>query len=134
MSTATTNFGLGKAVDADNAEVYLTVTLPAALDLIDTNLRTVTGGFTVLTGGLSVVAGAINFGTAVAANAGLSVTAGATAVGILSASGLISGSAGLTITAGTINYGAPPAFVAGDRYLVIDASGNIHKSAIGPAS
>lgn len=28
----------------------------------------------------------------------------------------------------------PPAFVAGDHYLVIDGSGNVHKSALGPAS
>jgi len=29
---------------------------------------------------------------------------------------------------------SPGAFVSGDKYLVIDASGNIHKSALGPAS
>ena len=29
---------------------------------------------------------------------------------------------------------AQPAFVAGDKYLVIDASGNVHVSAVGPAS
>ena len=56
MSTPTSNMALLKGVDADNAEVYLTVTLAAALDTIDTNLRTVTGGFTVVTGGLTVTA------------------------------------------------------------------------------
>lgn len=28
----------------------------------------------------------------------------------------------------------PPVFVAGDKYLVVDASGNIHRSALGPGS
>ena len=36
--------------------------------------------------------------------------------------------------AGTASIAGVPAFAAGDKYLVIDASGNIHKSAIGPAS
>lgn len=35
---------------------------------------------------------------------------------------------------GAITITTPPAFVAGDKYLVIDASGNIHVSALGPAS
>ncbi len=29
---------------------------------------------------------------------------------------------------------APPAFVTGDKYLIIDSSGNVHKSGLGPAS
>ncbi len=256
MSTPTTNFALGKGVDADNAEVYLTVTLAAALDTIDTNLRTVTGGFTVTTGGLTVTAGTVGIGAAAATQIGLYVTgailSGATAQygvdvtatgssagtseitgvnsipvtqatsftvttvagfhagnpvkgagsTITSAYGLLvdpvtsgntnnyglyvgtpsggsganiglylggglpalafgganpvitGGSAslyfqnnantvanmhlpdggGLVIDRGTVTYTAPPAFVAGDKYLVIDSSGNIHKSAIGPAS
>lgn len=35
---------------------------------------------------------------------------------------------------GTLIYTNPPAFASGDKYLVIDSSGNIHKSALGPAS
>jgi hypothetical protein len=35
---------------------------------------------------------------------------------------------------GLINIAVPGAFVAGDRYLVIDASGNVHRSALSPAS
>jgi hypothetical protein len=42
------------------------------------------------------------------------------------------------IALGTANHHTTiqgtPAFVAGDRYLVIDANGNLHKSALGPAS
>ena len=35
---------------------------------------------------------------------------------------------------GYLTLTAPPAFVANDKYLVIDASGNVHVSAVGPAS
>ena len=34
----------------------------------------------------------------------------------------------------TLNLTTQPAFVAGDKYLVIDAAGNVHVSALGPAS
>ena len=34
----------------------------------------------------------------------------------------------------TLNMTTQPAFVAGDKYLVIDAAGNVHVSALGPAS
>lgn len=34
----------------------------------------------------------------------------------------------------TVNLTTQPAFVAGDKYLVIDATGNVHVSALGPAS
>ena len=37
-------------------------------------------------------------------------------------------------TAGTLQIGSRPAFVAGDKYLIVDASGNIHVSATGPGS
>jgi hypothetical protein len=37
-------------------------------------------------------------------------------------------------SSGVLNLSSIPAFVASDRYLVVDASGNIHKSALGPAS
>jgi hypothetical protein len=47
----------------------------------------------------------------------------------------ISGNVKMTISAAAvITIATPPAFAAGDKYLVIDASGNIHKSALGPAS
>jgi hypothetical protein len=39
-----------------------------------------------------------------------------------------------TLKAATAILPAVPAFVSGDKYLVIDASGNIHKSAVGPGS
>jgi hypothetical protein len=35
---------------------------------------------------------------------------------------------------GTLGIGSRPAFVAGDKYLVADSSGNVHVSATGPAS
>ena len=37
-------------------------------------------------------------------------------------------------SAGVVRITNVPAFAAGDKYLVIDASGNIHVSALGPAS
>ena len=40
----------------------------------------------------------------------------------------------ILINATTVRLAAPPAFVASDKYLVIDSSGNIHVSALGPAS
>lgn len=40
--------------------------------------------------------------------------------------------AAVTITGPTI--GTSPAFVSGDKYLVVDTNGNIHVSALGPAS
>lgn len=42
----------------------------------------------------------------------------------------------LSVDAAGITFGGYTAtsFVAGDKYLVIDASGNVHRSAIGPAS
>jgi len=39
-----------------------------------------------------------------------------------------------TATVASLIVQSPAAFAAGDRYLVVDASGNVHKSAIGPAS
>lgn len=42
--------------------------------------------------------------------------------------------AGTSVVTPALVVSAAPAFVAGDRYLVVDASGNVHKSAIGPAS
>jgi hypothetical protein len=38
------------------------------------------------------------------------------------------------LQAGGIRLAATPDFVAGDKYLTVDASGNVHVSAIGPAS
>lgn len=43
------------------------------------------------------------------------------------------GSSGVK-TFGPLLIGNRPAFVAGDKYLVVDASGNVHVSALGPAS
>jgi hypothetical protein len=40
----------------------------------------------------------------------------------------------LWLTAGVVRLQATPAFVAGDKYVVMDANGNIHVSALGPAS
>jgi hypothetical protein len=37
-------------------------------------------------------------------------------------------------TAGTLKIGSRPAFAAGDKYLIVDASGNVHVSGLGPAS
>lgn len=36
--------------------------------------------------------------------------------------------------AGKLLIGNRPAFVTGDKYLVVDASGNVHVSSLGPAS
>ena len=41
---------------------------------------------------------------------------------------------GNTTVAGTLTVATIGAFVASDKYLVVDANGNIHKSATGPAS
>lgn len=38
------------------------------------------------------------------------------------------------LTATTFNVSALPAFVAADKYVIVDASGNFHQSALGPAS
>jgi hypothetical protein len=38
------------------------------------------------------------------------------------------------LNAGGVRLAATPGFVAGDKYLTVDASGNVHVSAIGPAS
>ena len=53
----------------------------------------------------------------------------------------VRGVTGLTIDpslavtlADTLSVGSIGAFVASDKYLVVDASGNVHKSATGPAS
>ena len=48
--------------------------------------------------------------------------------------GITLDSSGNTTLAGTLNIGSIGAFAASDKYLVVDASGNIHKSATGPAS
>lgn len=40
----------------------------------------------------------------------------------------------VTITSTVVTLAAIPAFAADDKYLVVDSSGNIHKSALGPAS
>ncbi len=41
---------------------------------------------------------------------------------------------GLTYLAGTVRIGSLGAFAAGDKYVIVDASGNLHVSATGPAS
>jgi hypothetical protein len=43
-------------------------------------------------------------------------------------------STGKLTTVGALLIGSRPAFVAADKYLVVDASGNVHVSALGPAS
>jgi hypothetical protein len=43
------------------------------------------------------------------------------------------GSGNMT-TAGHLTIGNRPAFVAGDKYLIVDSSGNVHVSSLGPAS
>ncbi len=63
MSTPTTNFGLLKGDDSDDAENYLHVSLATSLDIIDNMLRAVTGGFTVASGGLAVSTGTVGIGT-----------------------------------------------------------------------
>lgn len=40
----------------------------------------------------------------------------------------------LTISAGLLTITSPPAFVAGDHYLVIDSTGQVHVSSVGPSS
>jgi len=42
--------------------------------------------------------------------------------------------AGTSVITPALVVSAPSAFASGDKYLVVDASGNVHKSAIGPAS
>lgn len=42
--------------------------------------------------------------------------------------------AGNVATAGTLKIGSRPAFVSGDKYLIVDSSGNVHVSSLGPAS
>jgi len=44
------------------------------------------------------------------------------------------GNVALTLSVGALNVPGLGAFVASDKYLVIDATGNIHVSAVGPAS
>ena len=41
---------------------------------------------------------------------------------------------GAGVVSGQMTIGTLPAFVAGDRYVVADATGNLHLSALGPAS
>lgn len=51
-----------------------------------------------------------------------------------SADNLLITDAGVVTTRSSLVIGNRPAFVAGDQYLVVDASGNVHVSALGPAS
>lgn len=37
-------------------------------------------------------------------------------------------------TTGTLKIGSRPAFVTGDKYLIVDSNGNVHVSSLGPAS
>lgn len=46
----------------------------------------------------------------------------------------VASATGNTVVAGTLAVSTIGAFVASDKYLVVDASGNIHKSALGPIS
>lgn len=46
----------------------------------------------------------------------------------------ITTSTGAAAFSGTLQIGSIGAFAAGDKYLIVDASGNVHKSATGPAS
>jgi hypothetical protein len=50
------------------------------------------------------------------------------------ASGTAPDGTALTLVAGSLRISGLPAFVAGDHYLVADSSGNVHLSALGPAS
>ena len=64
--------------------------------------------------------------------------AGETVTGSLSADGALFVSGATTLDGSLSVVGAtkltPGAFAAGDLYLIVDASGNVHKSALGPAS
>lgn len=46
----------------------------------------------------------------------------------------INAGSGVTEILSALKIDSTPAFAAGDHYLVVDSSGNIHKSALGPAS
>jgi len=48
--------------------------------------------------------------------------------------GQLSVVAGQVKISGSLQIGTRPAFVAGDKYLVVDANGNVHVSSLGPAS
>jgi len=60
-------------------------------------------------------------------------TAGGTNYAIYTNAGLVRFGGAATF-ASTVTIQSIGAFAAGDKYLVVDASGNIHKSALGPAS
>ena len=53
---------------------------------------------------------------------------------ILTDAGVMTIAAGLIVAAGGARIGGLGAFAASDKYVVVDASGNLHKSALGPAS
>jgi hypothetical protein len=101
-------------------------------------------------GGLTVTAGNMAINSAINVNRALTVrgtTADATrnalvlenstptALFLVRNDGLVTIATGpLALSAGAFTYTAPPAFVAGDKYLVRAASGEVHVSALGPAS
>jgi hypothetical protein len=78
-----------------------------------------------------------NYGTAI--GSGATVTAsGAVAIGVDHTGTSAASATQDLIVLGTINHTTQipglPAFVAGDKYLVADATGHIHQSALGPVS
>ena len=90
--------------------------------------------------GVTVGANAYSTGTyGMALGAGAnSVAGGAVAIGTDHLGNGAASAVQDLIVIGTANHTTRipglPAFVSGDKYLVVDSSGNIHKSALGPAS
>lgn len=105
-------------------------------------------GLTVASGGMTVTGNSNITGT-LGGLTGLTVASGGAGItGFVSITGPGGTSATSALTVnnstpsvlftvrddGLVTYPFPPGFAAGDKYLIIDASGNIHKSALGPAS
>jgi hypothetical protein len=66
--------------------------------------------------------------------AGAATLTNATTLKITGAPSVGTNQRALWVAAGQVTFQGTPAFVAADKYLVIDANGNIHVSALGPAS
>lgn len=92
-----------------------------------------TGGFSVLgiesSAGGSIITGSTAYDACFYGPSGISFSGnGGSNVHLRIAS------TGALATSSTVQIGSRGAFAAGDKYLIVDASGNVHVSALGPAS
>lgn len=123
-SGGTTNYGLDVGVPSGGGTANIGVRIQGGTPA----LQIVAGGATITAGNLAITAGNILFGTTNPVIAGGSGTLSFNNNANNATNLQIADGGGLTIPRGL------GAFAASDKYLIVDSSGHVHVSALGPAS